>query len=414
MKSNDDIKILRELAAEYAEISAKPAQEERRRLWVAHNSLKPTRIPVLVLFGMWNQWCREFFGNHAMKCKDSFFMEHERRMRIAIFHDSLGDDYIVEPWIIQPATVVNNPQGSPWWGVALGKEHSGIDGGAFCIVPPIKDLEKDFQKMRRPALSIDEEDTKKKAEKISEAVGDIITVDVPRGPFVNGFGADLSTGLAQLTGLQEMMMAMYLEPENLHRILAFMRDGIIDILDKNEKNGDVSLSYSYNQSMPYSEELPCPAAHKNGMKLKQLWMHCSAQEYTLVSPEMHDEFLLRYQMPVMEKWGLVSYGCCEDLTKKIDMLRKVKNLRRIAVTPTANIAECAEQIKQDYVMSWRPNPTDMVCSGFDQDRIKRIIGGGLDVSKDCFVDITLKDVETVEGDTRRLAEWVKIVKNVAG
>lgn len=413
MSNSADIKVLRELAAQYAEISAKPVQEERRKLWTDLNSLKKTRIPVLVSFGMWNQWCREVFCDHAMKCEDTFFREHERKLRMAIFHDSIGDDFILEPWITQPATVVNNPKGSPWWGVELGREHSEIEGGAFRIEPPIKDLEKDFPKLRAPRLSIDEEDSKLKLEKIQAAVGDIITIDSPRGPFVNGFAADISTQLAQLIGLQEMMMSMYSEPENLHRILAFMRDTIIAVLDKNEKDGDISLSYTYNQSMPYCEGLPHPKPNVNGLKLRQLWMHCAAQEYTLVSPDMHEEFLLRYQIPIMEKWGLVAYGCCEDLTKKIDMLRKIRNLRSIAVTPSANIAKCAEQIKNDYVLSWRPNPTDMVCAGFDKERIQKVIGEGLKVSNGCFVSITLKDIETVEGDTSRLSEWVRIVRGVA-
>lgn len=413
MNNNNDIKVLRELVKKYVEISARPEQKERRKLWTAHNSLKPAHVPVLVSFGMWNQWCREVFGDHAMKCRDAFFREHERKLRMAIFHDSIGDDFILEPWITQPATVVNNPKGSPFWGVDLEKEHSGIDGGAFRIEPPIKDLEKDFHKLCKPCLSIDEEDTRIKTEIISEAVGDIITIDVPKGPFVNGFSADISTPLAQLTGLQEMMMSMYSEPESLRRILAFMRDAVLDILDENERNGNISLSYSYNQSMPYCEELPQPRPNENGLKLRQLWGYCAAQEYTLVSPEMHDEFLLQYQLPVIEKWGLLAYGCCEDLTKKIDMLRQVKNLRRIAVTPTANIAKCAEQIKDDYVISWRPNPTDMVCCGFDKDRIKRIIGNGLNVARDCFVDITLKDVETVEGDINRLSKWVEITRSIA-
>ncbi|NLL83506.1 MAG: hypothetical protein GX230_04610, partial [Lentisphaerae bacterium] len=42
-----------------------------------------------------------------------------------------------------------------------------------------------------------------------------------------------------------------------------------------------------------------------------------------------------------EKFGLVHYGCCEDLGEKIGMLRQLKNLRSIAVTPVANVRHCA-------------------------------------------------------------------------
>jgi len=73
-----------------------------------------------------------------------------------------------------------------------------------------------------------------------------------------------------------------------------------------------------------------------GVTRAQLWGYMAAQEFTAVSPAMHEEFLLRYQLPILKQFGLVAYGCCEDLTKKIDMLRQLKNLRDIAVTPVAN------------------------------------------------------------------------------
>jgi hypothetical protein len=127
---------------------------------------------------------------------------------------------------------------------------------------------------------------------------------------------------------------------------------------------------------------------------------------------MHEEFLLRYQRPILDKFGLVAYGCCEDLTRKIDMLRSVPNLRRIAVAPVADVARCAEQIGRDYVMSYRPNPAEMVCCGFDEDRVRRIVRRDLAACRGLCVDITLKDVNTVEHHPQRLAAWVRIVKEV--
>jgi hypothetical protein len=114
----------------------------------------------------------------------------------------------------------------------------------------------------------------------------------------------------------------------------------------------------------------------------------------------------------MAKFGLVAYGCCEDLTHKIDMLRRIPNLRRIAVTPWANVSKCAEQIGTDYVMSWRPSPAEMICNGFDPARIKRVIRQGLTDARGCHVDITLKDVQTIAGNFDNLIEWVRIVRGI--
>ncbi|GAG36279.1 unnamed protein product, partial [marine sediment metagenome] len=92
-----------------------------------------------------------------------------------------------------------------------------------------------------------------------------------------------------------------------------------------------------------------------------------------------------------------------DLSKQLIILRKIPNLRRIAVTPRADVARCAEQIQQDYVLSWRPNPA-MVSCGFNPEDIRKVIRDGLEASKGCYVDIILKDVTTVEGHPQRLKE----------
>ncbi len=125
------------------------------------------------------------------------------------------------------------------------------------------------------------------------------------------------------------------------------------VYDEAEAAGDWHLSNSNveNQGEPYSLELPDPKPNGPNVKRDKLRFFNDAQEFTLVSPEMHDEFLLQYQLPIMEKFGLVAYGCCEDVTTKIDILRKIHNLRRIAVTPRADVARCAQQIQRDYILS---------------------------------------------------------------
>lgn len=167
-----------------------------------------------------------------------------------------------------------------------------------------------------------------------------------------------------------------------------------------------------NQAMPYAEELADPAANVSGVKRSQLWGYMAAQELTAVSPAMHDEFMLRYQLPILKAFGLVAYGCCEDLTNKIGILRQIPNLRRIAVSPFADVGRCAAQTGRDYVFSYRPSPADMVSYGFDRSRIRSTLKRALEACGDCHVDITLKDVETVEKDTERVRRWVGLAREV--
>jgi hypothetical protein len=412
---NGDAGILRELAKRYADLAAKPVQERRRELWAAHFALKRTAVPVLATYGMWNVWCREAFGDSAMECQDSFLREHERSLRLRIFQDEVGDDSILEPWLTVRAVMRAN--GGSWvspWGVQMQRKRTGDHGGSYVWESPIQQWS-DMAKLTAPPHEIDEAETARRAGRMHDAIGDILPICIDRSPVLSGFMADISTTLAALRGLEQIMLDMYEAPAELHRLLAFMRDGVLANQQQAEDAGHYTLATQHNQAMTYAEELERPERDSGPRKRKALWGFLAAQEFTLISPAFHEEFLLRYQMPVAENFGLVHYGCCEDLTRKIDMLRQVKNLRSIAVTPRADVRKCAEQIGGDYAFSWRPNPADMVSCGWDEGRIRRILREGLPACRanGCLPHVHLKDIETVEGDTSRLARWVKIVREEA-
>jgi hypothetical protein len=350
------------------------------------------------------------FSDRRLSCEDPFFREHERNLRILLFHHTLGDDHIFEPWIVQKAAVTTHPKGL--WGVEEGHIQPESEGGAWKFDPPIRRWE-DAALLCVPEHRIDEPATERNRQRLEEAMGDILEVALDRGPAFLSINADISYHLAQLLGLEKMMVSMIEDPERLHGLLAFMRDGILKVHRKAESRGDFSLLNHDNQVMSYSEELESPQANGGPRKRNALWAFCAAQEFALVSPSMHEEFLLQYQRPIIEEFGLSAYGCCEDLTEKIPLLRRITNLRRIAVTPSANIRRCAEKIGDDYVISWRPNPALMVCCGFDEDRIRDTVLDALRAFKGCYVDICLKDVETVEGHPERLTRWVQIVRDTA-
>jgi len=400
-----DVQLIRDLARQYAEIAAKPIQDERRDLWRRHNSLERTRPLVYCRwFATWNE-----HPLSKLECEDPFWHQHERFLKMHLAQDEIGDDFIIEPWITQRASVQMPPEGP--WGVKYNRIPSPEPGGAWKYDPPLKDLE-DISKLVEPHHVIDEEATERNVERLQEAVADILEVNVDRSPAYTVWRADLSTDLGYLRELEQVMWDMSDNPEWLHRLLSFMSNGVLTVHEEAERAGDWRLCNHQNQAMPYARELEDPRANGEPVTRDRLWVFMAAQEFALISPAMHDEFMFRYQFPILEKFGLVAYGCCEDLTQKIDYLRRLPNLRRIAVTPVADVAKSAEQIRDDYVFSWRPNPAEMVCCGFDPDHVRKVIREGMEASKGCHVDITLKDVQTVEGEPERLIEWVRIVREI--
>lgn len=396
-----DKTILRDLAKAYGEVCAQPVQDERRALWRRHNSLKKTRPLIYVRAYAWKE-----MPQSACLCEDPFARQFEDFFRRHLFWNTFDDDSVFEPWVTVQARRVCSG-----WGI-VGQRHFGDEPrGSFKVAYPIKDLS-DIEKLRTPCHEIDEAGTAEDVARLSDAIGDLMTINVDRGPAYRMWAGDIATDLGYLRGIEHFMMDMLDHPEWLHRLVKFLGDGILKTHNEAETAGDWGLCAHQNQAMPYAEELEDPAANVNGVKRSRLWGYMAAQELTAVSPAMHEEFMLRYQLPILRHFGLVAYGCCEDLTRKIDMLRQIPNLRRIAVSPFANVARCAEQIGRDYVLSYRPSPADMVSYGFDRDRIRSILARDLAICRDCHIDITLKDVETVENDPDRVRNWVMLAREV--
>jgi hypothetical protein len=334
-------------------------------------------------------------------------------LRNMLFHDTVGDDLVFEPWITVRASYRLPPPCGYFatWGIPYEAERI-LDSGAWIIKPTITSREQLSRLIAAPH-AIDEEETARTIGRLQEAVQGVLEVNVDRGPFYRCYGgSDIAEGMLALVGLGNLMLYMYDEPELLHDLARFMRDAVLAQYKQAEVAGDWGLTSSFNMAQNYCPDLPDPHANARGMQMKQLWYFTCAQPFTLVSPQQFHEFVLQYQMPIMAQFGLTSYACCEQITDKIDLLKKIPNLRRINVTPVSDVVKCAEQIGRDYIYSWKPNPA-MICASFEEEQIRKEIRAGLQASRECIVDVTLKDVSSVQDDPSRLKRWVDIVRQEA-
>lgn len=398
--------ILRDLAKQFLEICNTDEQTRRRNLWRQHNSFHFTQPPIYIRAFAWGEM-------EASRCEisDPFFRNYEDFFRDALFRNTFDDDFIFEPWVVVDAVKITPPEGI--WGLPVRWISGNDPRGARQLDPPIREPE-DLAKMVAAHHQIDEAATAERVARMTDALGDILPVNLSRGPAYRVWNGDISTYLGYLRGIEPMMWDIMDRPAWLHELLAFMRDGILRAQTEAEAAGDWSLTDHQNQAMPYAEELADPAPNQFGKPRRELWYFCASQETTLLGPAQFNEFMLQYQIPIMEPFGLVAYGCCEDLSEKIQYLRQIPNLRRIAVSPMANVARCAEQIERDYILSYRPSPSDMVGFGFDETRIRRILREDFAVLRDSIFDITLKDVETVQSDPERIRKWVRVVREEVG
>jgi len=415
-----DKKILSELAKQVKDVASKPIQSERRENWRKLNSLKMARPMINVNYFMW--WQEVYDDASTLKCIHPYARRAERDLLQALFHDRVGDDTVIEPWItircVYGAPYINTPdEGDMYyaintWGLKFSKKEAPIEGGAWAFDPALKELD-DFRKMVEPFHTIDEQKTVENFAYINEAIGNEIGVVVDRGPMIRTYCGSLLHDLCKLRGLEQMMMDIYDNPEWLHQVLDFMERGVHNLHAQCEKAGDLRLINTFNQTMTYCEELPDPSVDTNPVNRKQLWHYYEGQEFEHVSPGDTNEFCIEYHKKLATEYGMIAYGCCENLTKKIPYLQSIPNLRIIAVSPWANVSECAEQIGKEYVMSYRPSPAETLCNGFSKSNFKKYLKQGLRDAGSCNLEINLKDVLTIRKDVNALCEWVKVAQEIA-
>lgn len=416
---------LRKLAATYMEIATQAKQEARREIWRRHNALQDAPVPILCSW-LWSsntEW--ELLPDECV-CKEGILLFIERWLRNRIFHDSLNDDMVLEPWLPLRAVLVG-PGGQPWgdytedgkppyqnlWGE---NQEFQREGSAWKAVPFVEKEEDFLSRLHPVGHKVDEEATALRKAEAEELLGGILPVSIDRSSIYRSTygGCDLSEALGKYIGIENLYYMVYDDPELMHKLAAFMQKAVLENFAQAEAAGDFPPDGTLNANvgMPYTAGMADPVCNPPGLHMNELWLFTHGQEFASMSAAMHKEFLLDYQIPILEKFKYASYGCCEDLTGKIDMLRAIPNLKRVAVAPTGDLGRCAEQIGRDYSICWRPNPACVTVS-FDEDQIARETRQGLDRSRGCVVDVMLKDIMSVGGDRSRLKRWVEIVRKEA-
>ena len=399
-----DREIIRDLAKRVVEIAADPVMSERRKLWTAHNSLRPVR-PMLLIFpeGSW----LELLPDDALLCEEPFARAIEARLKRTIYtNDHFHDDTVVEPEWVESAVI-----SSTGWGLEPHLHDRTEARGSFAFEPVLNDSD-DLKKMRFPELVYDEPATTRNIEIMQDLLGDILPVKLVGRVHIS---YHLTSQLIYLRGVTEMMMDMIDRPEFVHEVMAFFEEGhrkeLQQLIDMNLLSLNNNGTYQSSGGNGYTDELPAEGFNPDRVRPCDMWASAEAQELAGVSPDMHCEFAMQYENRLLEPFGLSGYGCCEDLTHKLDYVKQIPHIRRISCSPWANVDRCAEKLKEEYIFSWKPNPAHLVGT-FDPVDVRNYIRHTINVCKEnnCVLEIILKDTHTVEQHPERFDEWTRIAR----
>jgi hypothetical protein len=217
-------------------------------------------------------------------------------------------------------------------------------------------------------------------------------------------------------GLEQFMFDMYDNPALIHRLMAFLADGYQAVLDQLEAGGLLTLNndgtYVGQGGFGWSRELPAPD-FASTVRLADLWGNSESQETVGISPAMFAEFVFPYQVRLLERFGLNCYGCCEALNTRWHVVEKIPRLRRVSVSPWADLADMAEKLGHRYILSLKPSPTNLAMRSFDDERVRAELRQALQITRNCRVEMILKDTHTLRNDPGRAVRWARIAMEEA-
>ena len=405
MVSMNDKEILQQLARQVRELSLRPVEAEKKQLWYRHNALEKTR-PVIYCDPE-NGW-HEIVRQEDLKCSEPLFREWEWTLKKEIFWgESLKDDKVIQPYF--DIFYVYQETG---WG--MQETYSGgQDGGSYSWESPLKDYTR-LDQLKFPEIIVDYTTTQKNLELAQEIFKDILEVRL-RGAWWWTLG--MTQTLVKLRGAEQVFYDFYEYPEELHKVMAFLRDGHLSKLDFLEQHNLLSLShggtYVGSGGFGWTQELPAKDFDGTHVRTKDIWGFGESQETSVISPQMFAEFILPYQLPILERFGLNCYGCCEPLDKRWEYVQQIPRLRRVSVSPWANLQKMADYLQNRYVYSMKLNPAPLAQPEIDAADIRQGIRDAFQITRDCNVELIMKDTHTIGNNPQNVIQWTKIAKEEA-
>lgn len=400
--------ILRDLAKRVAQIAADPVQDRRREVWYAQNALEPIRPPVFVSpDGAW----AELIPPASLETEAERAREIELALRKRIYaHEHFGDDQVVDArWDVGYAVSRTG------WGIGPSVHHTEADRGSYAWDSPIETRD-DIQRIQTPTAEHDPKESERRLEWHHELFGDILDV---RLHGVYWWTLGLIDEWTRLRGLTETLMDMAENPDFVHAGLARLLEGKLTFVERLEELGVLSLNngndYVGSGCFGYSDELP-QDDFDGHVRLKDMWGFCEAQPMAPVSPAMHEEFVLPYQLPLLERFGLNCYGCCEPLDRHLGfLLSRIPRLRRVSISPWADVRRSAEALGADVIFSWKPNPTHLAAVSFDEDSLRAEIRWTLEIAaeQDCRIEIVIRTTHTCNNEPDRFDRCARIAMEEA-
>ena len=331
---------------------------ETRRLWAGINRLKRTR-PV-VFCDPENGW-NEIITETQMECRGRLARRWEMDLRKEIFWgEVMGDDKPVEPWFNVPYTVWPDD-----WGLsAVYRKGSGY--GSYVWEGAIKDYAADLKRMHSPP--------------VRDRLGNDPRLRGHRQGRVGRHSARAAEGhLVVVVGVDlagRHLARAAKHALRLHRASRRVEGVAVDHLAGTSR--EARLPGGQRPAEPQQRRhvrglgrirlspTSCrKPTSREQVRTRDLWGFTESQETVNVSPAMYEEFVFPCEKPIMERFGLNCYGCCEPVHGRWHVVRRHPRLRRVSCSPWVDVEKMAGNLGDKYIFSMKPNPAALAVPEMD-------------------------------------------------
>jgi hypothetical protein len=412
---SDERTHLRELAKKQAEYAALPVMADRTKMWYALNDgASGARPPVVI-----EPWTfdRDFMPDRIYRCTSPTGKAIEKQLlRNVRNHELLDDDKVVPDTFDIGFFVDVDFYGGIKVPRRTVKDFDGIETG-FTWTHPIKDLHRDLHVLKPAACSLDIARTISYKAFLEDLFAGSLPVCIRSGTYARGM---LTSHVIELMGMEAYFTAMYDCPDQVHQLMAYLRDNALRVMRWAEQNqllrvnnaNQASFGSSYNFTThlparsfwPWSSSAcetrncepiardrtsdprppmldarwpmpdarpptadarcpmpdarpPTPDTRSVPARLCDMWGCANSQETVGISPQMYHEFVFPYYRDTCQPVGLLYYGCCEPAHPFWEDIRRLPHLKKVSISRWCNQKMMGEALRgTDVVFSRKPDP----------------------------------------------------------
>ena len=406
--SGQDRQILRELAKKQVFYANQECNLKRREEWYRHNELQGERPLIHLEMGTFEQ---EILPER-MRCTGDFARQLERALYCNFLNQELFDDDRVTPDYF----AVGYDSYFTLFGLQVKvqgtKDAEGKTSVGHHFVSQIEDLEEDWDKLGETQFGVNPAASLERKAAVEEVIGDILPVRL-EGNCLYSVPTQM---VVHLMSMETMMFSMYDYPELFKEMMERITDDTLAYYRLLEKEGLIlpttgggflgQGSWCYNHTLPDGK---APGSYT----AKDVWGFMDSQETVGISPEMFEEFIFPCYKKISESYGLLSYGCCEPVDPIWEnCISRLENLRKVSISPWCNEEYMGERLRGSRVIYHRKPSPNYLGTGtvLDEEAFRAHIRKSLKAAKGCEMEITQRDVYTINRDIPKAKKYVDIIK----